>query len=114
VPFLPFIDLMEDNASFDELNDLLVFGERLRLLASLQATYLDELRGHGFDEDQSFTLVRDWSQRAFDWTVRYVPTPASLDHELIGVDSGSGEDPSTAPADGPYLLPFDDQDEQAA
>lgn len=114
-----------DGADISDLNDLLVFGERLKLLAQLQASYLDELRSEGFDDDQAFQLVRDWSNRGFDWTVRWVPPAGSFEDQLRDVQHGlqppsegeqvsdapatRGGDPSVASGNEPYLLPFDEQ-----
>jgi len=111
-----------DGGELNDLNDLLVFGERLKLLAKLQGTYLDELRGEGFEDEQAFQLVRDWSNRGFDWTVRWVPPAQSIEDQLRdaerslhpGMDFEVDVDNSPGSA-GPYLLPFDDQDlDQAA
>lgn len=102
---------MDHEPVIGDLNELLAISERLRLLASVQASYLDELQGHGMDEEQAFSLVRDWSQRGFDWTMRWVPAPPVLDLDIPGEPHSTG-DPSVATDDEPYLLPYDE--DQAA
>ena len=108
-----------DGGSYNDLNDLLVFGERLKLLAQLQASYLIELRAEGFEDEQAYQLVRDWSSRGFDWTVRWVPPSASIEDELRQAEAVLGPlpdvpeppasvDASTELPSEPYLLPYDE------
>jgi hypothetical protein len=68
------------DARDDDFARIMEWNGRLRLLAQLQASYVECLQEHGFDPDQSFQLVRDWSGRAWDWTVREAFEP----HPLLG------------------------------
>lgn len=76
---------MEPGRHFDQIMD---WNEKLRLLAHLQSEYRGLLAEQGFDDEQAFTLVRDWSHRVWDWTTR-----------------SAFEDPTTAGFGEPYLLP---------
>lgn len=93
---------MDDARDFEEI---LGFGARLRMLAQLQAAYLDQLRDQGMDDEQSFTLVRDWSSRAYDWTMR-PPAPTSAPAPPLAVPEP--RDPSVADPEESYLLGIDE------
>src|SRR4051812_13468206 len=77
----------------DDLHHMLSWNERLPLLAVAQARYMEQLRDLGFDAEQAFTLVRDWSQHSWAWSVQ----PPSRQVDL-------GADPSHAAPEEPYLL----------
>src|SRR3712207_3744632 len=80
---------MRMDADAGELFRVLGWNERLELLAQAQGRYLDLLRDQGFDPDQSFTLVRDWSHQVWDWTVRSGP-PAPVAAPFAPLPPGAG------------------------
>lgn len=93
--------------------EIMQLSARLRLFAQLQGAYMDVLREQGFDDDQAFQLIRDWSTRGFEWTLR--PTVAAFLPELPGRpgqppshDAARLDDPSSAAPDEPYLLAIDE------
>jgi hypothetical protein len=94
---------MDDDRDFDEI---LGFGARLRMLAQLQGAYLDQLRDQGLDDEQAFTLLRDWSSRAYDWTLR-PPAPTAAPAPPTASDQPR-PDPSQADPAEPYLLSIDE------
>ena len=74
----------------DDLHHMLGWNERLPLLAKAQARYMEQLRELGFDTEQAFTLVRDWSQHSWAWSVQ--------------PPRGQVVDPTNAAPDESYLL----------
>ena len=70
----------------DDLHHMLSWNERLPLLARAQFRYMEQLRELGFDAEQAFTLVRDWSQHSWAWSVT-PPQSSSASHK-----SGSSDD----------------------
>jgi hypothetical protein len=78
--------------SSDDLHLMLSWNERLPLLAQAQFRYMEQLRELGFDSEQAFTLVRDWSQHSWAWSVQ---PPRRVEGEADPTAAGPGE---------PYLL----------
>ncbi len=71
------------DAREEDFARIMEWNGRLRLLAQLQSSYAECLQEHGFDPEQAFQLVRDWSGRAWDWTVQ---EPMPLHPFLPGMD----------------------------
>lgn len=53
--------------SSDDLDQLARWHERLPVYARTQGSYLNDLLAQGFDQEQAFLLVRDWSSRTMYW-----------------------------------------------
>lgn len=113
------------------LHETMVFKDRLRMLADLQATYQGELLSRGFEPEIAEQLMLEWSRSAFSMTFRSIPEP-QLDEQLdellgdpdapaIGAQPSLGTDPSSVPPGESWLqlvqdldLSDDDSDERAA
>ena len=93
-----------------DLEKIMGWNERLELLAESQGRYLERLRDHGFDTEQAFVLVRDWSHQVWDWTIRSGAEAAQSgaasmppSFVLPGPDETSSDPTSVAP-DEEYLI----------
>lgn len=53
----------------DDFDQLMRWGERLRLYGQLQGVYYEQLTGMGFDPEHAFQLVREWTSRTIGWTM---------------------------------------------
>lgn len=98
---MPTLHLM---ATPDDLDQLLQWGERVRLYAQLQGAYLGHLREAGFEEEHAFALVREWTTRTISWTVdtRH-PAPGFGNGPFELIAPGQPPTPS-APPDPPELM----------
>lgn len=93
---------MDEWHDYDQLMD---WTDRLRMLAHVQGSYLDVLREQGFDAEQSFVLVRDWSGRVYDWTTRQQMGFPPFAQVPV---AGDLVDPSGVTPGEPYLIVTDD------
>ena len=107
----------------------MVIKERLRVLAELQSSYLEELVARGIDQSICEQLLLEWSRHAFGMTLRSMPEPRDafdLD-QLLGppIDLDAPEpgaqpaspplgrasgDPSSVPPGEPWLQLVQDVD----
>lgn len=98
-----------------ETNDVfrvMDFSVRLELLAEAQARYHDQLLERGFESEQAFVLVRDWSQQSWDWTMRDDVPRLGVGAPLLDVPEPLlPPDPSAARPGEPYLLSQDEIEE---
>jgi hypothetical protein len=101
------------------LNEAMVMKSRLRVLADVQASYLQELADHGVEPGIAEQLLLDWSRQAFGMTFRSLPEPAfDLDLDaLLGTEAplagaqpprpsgpdAVADDPTSVPAGEPWL-----------
>jgi len=90
---------LEMNPS-DDLDQLSRWHERLPVYARTQGSYLNDLLAQGFDQEQAFLLVRDWSSRTMYWACDARQAfPEAPD--FIPLDA---EDPSCAQGSEEYLI----------
>lgn len=109
------------DAGEHDIEQIMRWNERLRLLAQLQGTYNELLQENGFGSEESFNLVRDWSHRAWDWTFRdtapsfpELPEMGPPREPAIADPFLNAPDPSSADPSEPYLIlldPLEDLDE---
>jgi hypothetical protein len=106
------------DADGTDIDQVMRWNERLRLLAQLQGSYNELLQENGFASEESFNLVRDWSHRAWDWTFRETgpafPELPGLATPEEGRRVSHDLDPSHADPAEPYLIlldPPEDMDE---
>ena len=106
------------------LNDVMAVKERLRVLAELQASYLEDLLARGLEQSTAEQLMMDWSRHAYGMTFHELPAP-SIDQELFEllgpsmddvVSAGpsgtpSPDDPSRVPPGEPWLQLVQDVEE---
>lgn len=99
----------------NDIDQVMRWNERLRLLAQLQGTYNELLQENGFASEESYNLVRDWSHRAWDWTFRDAG-PAFPDMPELDAPGESPRmihdlDPTLADPTEPYLILVDPPEE---
>lgn len=75
---------MEPGPDFEQI---MRWSERLRVYAEVQGMYYAQLRDQGFDTEQSYLFVRDWSAHTLGWTAAPVRPPIEA-LDPFGIEPG--------------------------